>query len=122
VARKLSWNEMIQDLYKPESFIKIDAPDAFSDPFSKLKLKKNFSFSKPAKEIMLCSTAAAESLAEGHYWCLTPASTCPYQDPGVLVAESRRRGSLASSFQFWGNDSELHTKTQDKNRLENRAR
>ena len=116
---------MIQDLYKPESFIKIDAPDAFSDPFSKLKLKKNFSFRKPAKEIMLCSTAAAESLeCRGTLLVTSPASTCPYQDPGVLVAESRRRGSLAGySFQFFrGNDSELHTKTQGKNRLENRAR
>ena len=55
---------MIQSRYKPESFIEIDAPDAFSDPFSKLKLKKNFSFSKPTKEIMLCSTAAAAEILQ----------------------------------------------------------
>lgn len=78
MARKLSWNEMIQDLYKPESFIKIDAPDAFSDPFSKLKLKKNFSFSKPAKEIMLCSTAAAAESLECRGTLLVSDITCQH--------------------------------------------
>ena len=49
--------------------------------------------------------------------------TLQYQDPGVLVAESRRRGSLAgSSFQFLGEWLWANTKTQDKNRLEHRAR